>query len=245
MALPDPTRRPYFLQAVINPDPDEKIAYVTTRYKEVAPASYVADPSLKSGYEAGNDLPALFSKLVDTAPQLTPALVKLATAVQLKPFENKLKTPGETYTYTSSKPGSAGASVAVPANRLSEALVLARAAVKTVPGAPMTFACRFAAGSPGLLSFVQYDRTCIIDLDGVENKKTREAMEAVRAAFDKAGFPYSQHWGKLNNLTRGRVRASFGSKVDDWHKARKALLPTAEERFVFSSDLLAAAGLHE
>ena len=72
VALPDPARRPYFFQAVINPDPDEKIAYVTTRYKEDAPASYVADPSLKSGYEAGNDLPALFSKLVDVAPQLTP-----------------------------------------------------------------------------------------------------------------------------------------------------------------------------
>ena len=109
----------------------------------------------------------------------------------------------------------------------------------------MTFACRFAAGSPGLLSFVQYERTCIIDLDGVENKKTRAAMEAVRAAFDKASFPYSQHWGKLNNLSRERVRASFGSKIDDSHKARKSLLPTAEERFVFSSDLLAAAGLHE
>jgi hypothetical protein len=242
--LPDPARRPYFFQAVINPDPAEKMAYVTTRYREDAPAGYKADPSLKSGYEAGNDLPALFSALVDVAPQLTPALVKLATAQQLKPFENRLHTPGETYTYTSSKPGSAGASVAVPANRISEALALARAAVKTVPGAPMTFACRFATGSPALLAFVQYERTCIIDLDGVENKKTRQAMEAVRAAFDKAKFPYAQHWGKLNNLTRDRVRASYGDKVDAWNAARKALLPTAEERFVFSSDLLATAGLH-
>jgi hypothetical protein len=244
VALPDPARRPYFFQAVVNPDPAEKMAYVTTRYKEDCPASYIADPSLKSGYEAGNDLPALFSKLVSAAPQLTPALVKLAMSQQLAPFENKLKTPGETYTYTSSKPGSAGASVAVPANRVSEALAIMRAAFKTVPGAPATFACRYAIGSPGLLSFVQYERTCIIDIDGVENPKTRQVIEAARLALDKAKFPYAQHWGKLNALTRERVRASYGGKVDEWNKARALLLPTPAERFVFSSDLLATAGLH-
>lgn len=242
--MPIPGKRPYFFQAVVNPDPAEKIAYVTTRYKEECPASYKADPSLKSGYEPGNDLPAVMAKLVTLAPGLTPALVKFAMSQQLAPFENKLMTPGETYTYTSSKPGSAGASVAVPANRVSEALALGRAAFKTVPGAPATFACRYATGSPGLLSFVQYERTCIIDIDGVEHPKTRQVIEAVRAALDKANFPYAQHWGKLNRLTKERVRASYGSKIDDWNKARAQLLPTPEERFVFSSDLLAGAGLH-
>jgi FAD/FMN-containing dehydrogenase len=242
--LPHPDRRPYFFQVVVHPDPAETKAYVTTRYKEDCPADRVVDPSLKSGYDVGNDLPALFSKLVDVAPVLTPALVKIAMAQQLAPFEDKVHSPGETYTYTTSKPGSAGASLAVPANRISEALQIARAAHKTVAGAPATFACRFATGSPGLLSFVQYPRTCIIDIDGVENPKTREVMEAVRAAFDKANFPYSQHWGKLNRLTKARVRASYGSKVDDWNKARAELLPKAEERFVFGSDLLAEAGLH-
>lgn len=242
--LPDPARRPYFFQAVINPDPKETIAYVTTRYKEPCPASYKADPSLKSGYEAGNDLPAVMAKLATLAPTLTPALVKFAMSQQLALFENRLKTTGETYTYTSSKPGSAGASVAVPAKRLSEAIAIARAAFKTVPGAPATLACRFAIASPGLLSFVQYERTCIIDMDGVEHPKTRLVIEAVRAALDKAKFPYSQHWGKLNSLTKERVRASYGSKIDDWNKARAQLLPTPEERFVFSSDLLTTAGLH-
>jgi hypothetical protein len=175
---------------------------------------------------------------------ITPALVKIAMAQQLAPFENRLNSPGESYTYTTSKPGSAGASIAVPANRISEALAIARAAYKTVPGAPATFAHRFAVGSPGLLSFVQSPRTCIIDIDGVENAKTRKVMEAVRQALDDAHFPYSQHWGKLGRLTRERVRASYGDRVDQWNTARAQLLPTAAERFVFSSDLLSEAGLH-
>ncbi len=241
--LPRPDQRPYFFQVVGHPDAAETIAYVTTRYREDCPPGQKIDPSLKSAYDVGNDLPALFSKLVDLAPVVTPALVKIAMAQQLAPFENRLNSPGETYTYTTSKPGSAGASVAVPANRIMEALKLARAAYKTVPGAPATFACRFATGSPGLLSFVQYPRTCIIDIDGVENAKTRKVMEAVRLAFDTAGFPYSQHWGKLSRLTKERVQASYGTKLDDWHKARAQLLPTAEERWVFSSDLLTEAGL--
>ena len=242
LPLPRP-ERPYFFQVVVHPDPAETVAYVTTRYREDCPPGHVVDPSLKSGYDVGNDLPALFSKLVDLAPVVTPALVKLAMAQQLSPFENRLNSPGETYTYTTSKPGSAGAALAVPADRISEALALARAAYKKVPGAPATFACRFGIGSPGLLSFVQYPRTCIIDIDGVENAKTRKVMEAVRQEYDDAGFPYSQHWGKLGRLTKARVKASYGAKLDQWHQARKELLPTEEERFVFSSDLLAEAGL--
>jgi hypothetical protein len=242
--LPHQDRRPYFFQVVVHPDAAEKTAYVTTRYREDCPPDRVIDPSVKSGYDVGNDLPALFSKLVDAAPVITPALVKIAMAQQLAPFENRLNSPGETYTYTTSKPGSAGASIAVPANRISEALAIARAAYKTVPGAPATFAHRFAVGSPGLLSFVQYPRTCIIDIDGVENAKTRKVMEAVRQALDDAHFPYSQHWGKLGRLTRERVRASYGDRVDQWNTARAQLLPTAAERFVFSSDLLSEAGLH-
>lgn len=237
-------KRPYFFQVVINPDPAETIAFVTVRYKEDCPADYKWDPSLRSGYEVGNDIPGFFSSLVSAAPVLTPPLLKFSMNQQLAPFANKINTPGETYTYTSSKPGSTGAAVGVPANRLSEALAAMRGAFKDVPGAPATFACRFATASPGLLSWVQYDRTCIIDIDGIENPKTRQVMEAARVELDKAKIPYGQHWGKINNLTKARVRASYGSKVDDWNKARAQLLPTAEERFVFSSDLLTTAGLH-
>ncbi|WP_162806751.1 FAD-binding protein [Sphingosinicella terrae] len=241
--LPRPAERPYFFQVVVHPDPKERIAYVTTRYREECPPGHRIDPSLKSGYDIGNDLPALFSKLVDALPAVTPALVKLAMAQQLAPFEDRLNSPGEAYTYTTSKPGSAGAALAVPANRLSEALALARQAYQTVPGTPATFACRFATASPGLLSFVQYARTCIIDIDGVENSKTRRVMEAVRSAFDANDFPYSQHWGKLNALTAERVRASYGDKVDAWNLARATLLPSPAERFVFSTQTLEKAGL--
>lgn len=242
--LPKPDKRPYFVQVVVNPSPGETLAHVTTRYREDCPADYPADPALKSGYEAGNDLPAVFSALATAAPALTPALVKLAMSQQLAPFENKVKTPGETYTYTSSKPGSAGAAMAIPAGRVSEALGLARQAFAAVPGAPATLACRFAQASPALLGWVQYAPTCIVDVDGVDHPKTRRVMEAVRAAFDGAGLPYSQHWGKLHGLTADRVRRSYGAKLDEWKSARAQLLPTPAERFVFSTDLLASLGLH-
>ena len=242
VALPKPNQRPYFFQMVVDPA-HPNTGYVTVRYQEPCPQDYVTDVALRSGYEAGNDLPGVFSAVLDVVPPLRQAVVSLLLQNRLAPFENKLNTPAETYSYTSSRPGTAGGSIAVPAARLDEALELARQAFVSHANAPAAYACRFTQPSPACLGFTRFDPTCVIDIDGLASTSIVELMEGIRTRFDAAGMPYAQHWGKLHGLTAARVAASHGDRLADWHAARNRLLPTAAERQVFSTDLLQDIGL--
>lgn len=240
--LPLPAQRPYFVQVVIDPaNPDT--GHVTSRYKEACPADYVTDNAQRSGYEVGNDIPAFFGGLLKAAPVLRPAVVSAALLSQLAPFENKLGTPAETYTYTKSQAGTAGASIAVPAARIDEALREATDVFKTIPGAPAAFACRFAQASPAMLGWTRFAPSCMMDIDGINTPAIVQLMEAVRARFDARGIPHCAHWGKFHGLTPARIQSSYGDRLADWHKVRETLMPDPQERETFSSDLLKRIGV--
>lgn len=240
--LPIPSRRPYFFQVVADPaKPD--IGHVTTRYKEACPPEYLTNNAQTTGYEVGNDLPAFFGKILEVAPALRPVAVSAALATQLAPFENKLSTPAETYTYTKSQAGTAGASIAVPAERIADAFREAVDVFKTVPGAPAAYACRFAQASPGMLGWTRFGPSCMMDIDGIHTPAIDALMIAVRDRFDARGIPHCAHWGKFHNLTPARIQSSFGDRMADWHAAREGLMPDAKERAVFATDLLNRIGV--
>lgn len=241
--LPGPGRRPYFFQVVVEPSTAAD-AYVTVRYDEDCPANYVTDGRLESGYELGNDLPGLVGKLLDVAPGLRPALAPVLIKAQLGEFADKLGTPMETYSYTSSRPGVIGASLAMPVAHVSEALALGREAFLANPGAPCAFACRYAQKSPALLGWTRFDPSCMMDIDGVDTEATRGLMVDMRKRLDAAGIPYAQHWGKSFELTPERMEASYGDDLDRWNEVRRALLPDAAERKTFSMPIFDSIGLN-
>jgi hypothetical protein len=241
--LPGPGGRPYFFQAVVEPSTPADV-YVTVRYKELCPPDYVPDAALKTGYEIGNDLPALVGKLLDVAPGLRPALAPVLIKAQLGEFADKLGTPAETYTYTSSRPGVIGASLAMPVRHVSLALALGREAFLAHPGAPCAFACRYARQTPALLGWTRFDPSCQMDIDGVDTEATRGLMTDMRRRFDAAGLPYAQHWGKALELTPARMAVSYGGNVDRWNEVRRKLLPNAAERKMFSLPLFDSIGLN-
>lgn len=242
--LPDPARRPYFFMATVVPS-DPGTAYVTVRYQQPCPADYLPDYALKSRYEPGNDLPAVAGKLLDIAPALRAAMTPLMIKAELSEFSGRLGTPGETYNHTNSRAGVAGSATAVPVARVGDALAAARAVFEADKGAPIACACRYTRKSPALLGFTCFDPTCVIDFDGVDTRATRRVIAAFRDRLDAESIPFAQHWGKIHSLTRARVRASFGSAVDDWTKARHALMPDKAERDTFSTALFDSIGLND
>jgi len=242
--LPDPARRPYFFMATVVPS-DPGTAYVTVRYREPCPPDYLPNYDLKSAYEPGNDLPAVAGKLLDVAPALRPALTPLMVKAELSEFSGRLFTPGETYNHTNSKAGVVGSATAVPVGRVAAALAAARAVFEADKGAPIACACRYTRKSPALLGFTCFDPTCVIDFDGVDTKATRRVIAAFRDHLEVESIPFAQHWGKIHSLTRARVRASFGSAVDDWTHARHALMPDKVERDAFSTALFDSIGLND
>lgn len=233
--IPDPNRRPYFFQTIMDPRrPD--IVYATVRYKEACPPNYVPNYNQLTASEPGTNVPRMIATATQTIPGLRDLIVSKLMAIELRVRADtpaEFSTPGEEYTFTSAREGIASCGFALPIAQVTRALDIARAAFEEHKSAPVVFTCRYAQKSPGILSFIRFDPTCIFDIDGVDTKATHKLIKLVAQRFDEAGMPYTMHWGKTNHLTKTRVRANFGGAVDRWNLVRKQILPDAAERKMF------------
>ncbi len=130
----------------------------------------------------------------------------------------------------------------VPLDQASRSLELFLNLFKTEKPAPLVVGIRYVKKSDASLAFTKYDTTCVIELDGVASKRSTEFFSKAWQAMDDAGIPYTQHWGKVNNLNRQRVRTAYGDSVDKWIEARHELL-NETNRKIFSSPFLQKLGL--
>ncbi len=247
LPLATPLGRPYFFQTIVHPARMD-IAYCTIRYKCGFLAGKTLDYSQKPGYEPGTEVPLLVSKATQLLPNITDyvtnLLMRLADELRVRSdIPSEWKTPGECYTYTKAREGIASSGFAIPIRQTTEALRIAQEQYRLHPGAPVVFTCRYAQKSPGLLSFIRYDPTCIFDIDGVDTPATQDLIAAVADALEANGIPFTQHWGKTNALTADRLKTAFGSNIDRWNEQRNALLSDAELD-CFTSDFINSVGLN-
>ena len=109
---------------------------------------------------------------------------------------------------------------------------------------PVLLTMRFVKGTKALLGFTKFEPTCVLEVDGLNNAKTRAYAKQVWKGLEEAGIPFTMHWGKFNSfLNRTRVRNMYGDdNVDKWIESRESLL-TPEVRKVFTNDFLQSVGL--
>ena len=213
-------------------------------YKKRFPAGHAIDYSISGGIGPGYDLLGPLGTLVDTIPALTPALVNELAKIQLRPFSTpKIGTLGETFDFSTPRSRGAGAAIGVPLARTVEALDVLKRVNQDIGPSPVIFACRFVQRSKGMLAFARFSPTCVIDIDGVLARRTREFFEAAWQALNDADIPYTQHWGKINNLDADSVRQAYGDNIDKWLTARNILLPDRPDRRLFNNDFLSDLGL--
>lgn len=232
--VPPGRARPYFFQVVVSPHKEPTPAYVKVMYDLPFPPGRAIDYRLAGRYGAAYDLPGVVGALLDVVEPLTPLVTNAIIAQELRSFFNQKGTWGETFDFTTPRAQTAGAALAVPADRSVEALDLALKTYRRVGPAPVVFACRFAQKTPGLLAFQRFAPSCIIDIDGLNSVNTHLVMEAVRQAFDDAGIHYAQHWGKFHDLRGGRLQQSYGSDLTAFRQVRDQLLPSAADKRTFS-----------
>jgi hypothetical protein len=252
--IPDENRRPYFFQAIIDPDDlwedgDRAKVFCTVRYKEVCPPAYLPKYNLKKENSDGTDLPKLIGDIIKLDPAFRDLATWLLMEIMLKEQSEqntpeKWKTPGQAYTFTEARRGVASSGFGVPLTQVSNALMLMAEAFRSHKKAGVVLTCRYVQKSPGILSFTRYDPTCVIDIDGIDSSSTQKLIKLVAQRFDAAGMPFTMHWGKTNHLTKARVRAAYGGNVDRWNAARRILLPDQAERDAFSNDFIDAVGLN-
>jgi hypothetical protein len=105
-------------------------------------------------------------------------------------------------------------------------------------------ALRFVKGTPALLGFTKFPKTCVLEMDGVDSATSRKFFNLVWNRFEELGIDYTLHWGKINfNLDEPRVRRMYGdTNVNKWLAARRTLMSDAT-RDVFTNDFMERCGL--
>jgi hypothetical protein len=244
--IPDETRVPYFFQVILDPRKMD-IGFTTIRYKEACPPDYVPDYALQSASEPGTDLPRMIASAIKMFPDLRDIAVSTLMGIELRvrtDIPDEWRTPGETYSFTSAREGIASSGFAVPVAQVTAALNIMRDAFLVHKSAPVVFTCRYAQMSPAMLGFTRYNPTCVIDIDGIDTPASIKLIKLAADRLEAAGMPFTQHWGKMNSLTKSRVRAAYGGNVDRWNMTRALLLPDPSERNAFSSPFLDGLGLN-
>jgi hypothetical protein len=230
--LPDPAKRPYFFQTIMNP------SIMDT-------ATYIPDYNLQTGHEPGTDVPGLIAKIISILPGLVNPVVSALISIELAEKRNlPPQTPGETYSFTKARRGVESSGFAIHISDVSRALEVARLAFIQNSSAGVVFTCRYVQQSPAILGFTRFGPTCVFDIDGIASQAARRLIRQTAEGLDAAGIRYTQHWGKTNDLNLARVRRGYGNAVDRWNAARARLLPSQAERSAFSSPVLDALGLN-
>lgn len=252
--IPDETRRPYFFQAIVDPDDlweegERAKIFCTVRYKEPCETTRPIKYDLKKENSDGTDLPKLIGDIIKLDPAFRDLATWLLMEILLKEQSEigepkKWKTPGQAYTFTDARRGVASSGFGVPISQVSNTLAIMAEAFRSHKKAGVVLTCRYVQKSPGILSFTRYDPTCVIDIDGIDSTATQKLIKLVAQRLEAAGMPYTMHWGKTNHLTKARVRAAYGGNVDRWNAARRQLLPDQAERDAFSNDFIDAVGLN-
>ena len=112
-------------------------------------------------------------------------------------------------------------------------------------GGSTAITLRFIKGGYGLLAPARWENTTVIDCDGPASARTERAYMQMLDELDREGIAYTLHWGKINNLTPGRVAADYGDDLVRWKAVRDRLLPDPADRRLFASAELRQFGLFE
>lgn len=103
---------------------------------------------------------------------------------------------------------------------------------------------RFVRGSDAWLAPNNKPLNCFVELQSVYTDELAAIHTAVGLALQQAGVAYGGHWGQwFMNTPAVMQRWWSPAAIAGWKAARDLLLPTPGAKAIFSSPLLAGAGL--
>lgn len=257
LKLPYPSDAPdkqlYHFEVIINPhkfekDNKEKGVYFKTMYKMPYTPDYPKRERDDRGFQYGDHTLGVIETIIDGLPAdlsaaLVPALVNVMFPLAFKSAVDAFGTIGETFSNTKFRGKAISAAIAVATENVSRVVDDVIEINRQTPF-PGGLALRYVKGTKALLGFTKFEKTCILELDGVESDTARRFYQKLWDRLEEKQIPYTLHWGKMNfNLTPQRIRRMYGEgAVDKWIGCRHALLGEAERK-VFNNDFLKRCGL--
>lgn len=253
---PDRQDVPYHFDVILNPHPlpHRMGAFATFLWKEDA-GDQPPNPPGPVSPETASDTMGLISSLSELFDDpLSSMVLKTVLSDQLESRYKATKTDRHLF------PGQVFGPTALPAGRGTSTEIVVdhartRDAVRTIyevldasaqAGDHLlgAVALRFIPKSKSTLGMNAHAMNTYIEMPSIRNAEAVRIYQACWSALEKAGIPFTCHWGQLHGMSRKRLERYFGAaRVKSWIDARGKLLPTATARAVFASPLLAECGL--
>ncbi|HVK70766.1 MAG TPA: FAD-binding protein [Polyangium sp.] len=250
LALPS-RERPYHFEIVLNPyrlGAGEKGAFVRVLYQRPVPSSGTLPHSSRPDGTTLNsgDLVGCISVVSEGFPA---SIMGEALQHQMKsilaPTQGRgvLGTCSQHFGDTERTGRGISLEIGVPRARAAEAVELILEVTKQKAfGAPI--ALRYVKASSALLAFTRFeDITCTLEMPGLGSRTASEAHQMIFDSFAASEIPHAYHWGQGLPVNSAWVRQAFGPRLDRWLAARRAFLPTAEARWMFSNPMIESLGL--
>jgi hypothetical protein len=250
-----PDKEMYHFEILVNlqkfqPDDPQNGAYIRTMYKIPYRDDY---PKIKiddKGFTYGDDLLGVMQTVLDglgpgLSSLLVPGLVNKLFPLAFTAGGNATGTLGETFSNTKYRGKAASAAIGVHTDNASQVLEEIVAINKEFAFAG-ALALRYVKGTSALLGFTHFDKTCVMELDGVDSQLSRTFIEKVWNRLDELSIPFTMHWGKFNfSLNPSLLQKMYGNeKIEKWKNCRKLLL-SAETRKVFTNNFMKQCGLDD
>jgi len=250
---PFPIGDPYHVKFIINPYKKE-VSYVQAmskrKYKEQE--TYLPDRNKKSGtpkptpktFEPGNDIPHFMSVLDDVLAPAIPKLVTELTTDIYKPNNPNnpevVGTIGEIFKRTTTRQAKVfSAAIGIELINTQKVLRVIDMVIKNKGNVAAVFSLRYVRKSQALLALSQFETTCIVELDGIQSRRTRNWLNHFFKTLRKEKIPFTQHWGKGNNFSTAPsyIRYCYGENIDTWLHVRKKHI-NESSRIVFNSEFI-------
>ncbi|MBD0289220.1 MAG: FAD-linked oxidase, partial [Flavisolibacter sp.] len=174
---------------------------------------------------------------------LIPAMVNKLLPLVYKPQPVAYGTIGETFVNTRFRGKAASMAIGFHtafASRVVEEIT----AINKHTSFPGAVSLRYVKGTVALLGFTKFPVTCVLELDGVDAKVTREFYQKLWNRLEVLQIPFTVHWGKINSLLSAqRVRQMYSEPVVNRWIACRQLLLDANTRKVFTNVFMERVGL--
>ncbi|HWH62539.1 MAG TPA: hypothetical protein VNS50_04675, partial [Ginsengibacter sp.] len=248
-----PDKEMYHFEILVNlqmfePDNPQKGVYFKTMYKTPYHDDYTKITTDDKGFTYGDDLLGVVEKVLDTigsdlSSLLIPGIVNKLFPLAFTANVSMTGTIGETFSNTKFRGKAASAAIGVHTTNASTVLEEIVAINKVTPFAG-ALALRYVKGTEALLGFTHFDKTCVMELDGVDSQLSRTFIQKVWARLDELSIPFTMHWGKFNfGLTPELLNKMYGDNLTKWKACRNSLLSDAAKK-VFTNNFMVQCGLN-
>ena len=237
----------YHFEILVNlqmfePENPQKGVYFKTMYKVPYRDNYTKITLPGNGFTYGDDLLGVMEAVLDglgpgLSSLLVPKLVNKLFPLAFTANQSMTGTLGETFSNTKFRGKAASAAIGVHTDNASTVLEEIVAINKQFPFAG-ALALRYVKGTDALLGFTHFDKTCIMELDGVDSQLSRTFIQKVWTRLDQLNIPFTMHWGKFNfGLTPDLLKKMYADKLLKWKSCRKSLLSEDVQK-VFTNNFM-------